>query len=172
MMMLRSVAATVLLLVCGSVFAANQPFKDGLKYYLKGEVHHAVQIWIDLAKQGDVQAQKQLGQYYLTDDDDRDYNKSIAWYRRAASQGDEEAAGYLKNAEEQLSKWQKLAAEVGHDAAYDTVTLREHLVEGDDTNCGFVVQVKSKVVLVQTAADPRWFKKENLYMPGTKTCSI
>jgi TPR repeat protein len=169
--MLRSVAATVLLLFSGFVFAANQPFKDGLKYYLKGEVHRAVQIWIDLGEQGDVQAQKQLGQYYLTDDDDRDYVKSIDWYRRAASQGDEEAAGYLKNAEQQYTKWQKLAGEIGQQAAYDTVTLREHLVEGDDTNCGFVVEVKSRVVLVQTASQPRWFKKEHLYLPDTKTCS-
>lgn len=169
--MLRTVAATALLLFSSVVFAANQPFKEGLKYYLKGQVHEAVKIWIELGNQGDVQAQKQLGQYYLTDDDDRDYDKAIDWYSRAASQGDEEAAGYQRNAEMLRSKWKLLADELGSKAAYDTVTFRDHLVEGDDTNCGFVVDVKSKVVLIQTATQPRWFKKEDLYLPATKTCS-
>lgn len=167
----RTIAAIALFLFSSIVFAANQPFKEGLKYYLKGQVHHAVQIWIQLAEQGDVQAQKQLGQYYLTDDDDRDFDKAVDWYTRAAQLGDEEAAGYLKNAEQQRANWKRLAGEVGGQAAYDTVTFREHLVEGDDTHCGFVVDVKSKVVLVQTSAQPRWFKKEDLYLPRTKTCT-
>jgi TPR repeat protein len=169
--MLRTVAAAVLLVFSSFVFAANQPFKEGLKYYLKGQVHKAVQIWIELGNQGDIQAQKQLGQYYLTDDDDRDFDKAIDWYTRAAQLGDEEAAGYLKNAQQQRSNWTQLANEIGRNAAYDTVTFREHLVEGDDTHCGFVVDVKSKVVLVQTTAQPRWFKKEDLYLPSTKTCT-
>ena len=170
--MFRTVAAIALLFTTSLVFAANEPFKEGLKYYLKGQVHQAVQIWIDLANEGDIQAQKQLGQYYLTDDDDRDYDKSIGWYNRAAQLGDEEAASYLRNAEQQRVKWKELAKEVGRQAAYDTVAFREHLVEGNDTNCGFVVDVKSKVVLVQTTDHPRWFKKEDLYLPDTKTCTF
>jgi len=170
--MLRSVSAIALLFFTSFVFAANEPFKEGLKYYLKGQVHQAVNIWIELGNKGDIQAQKQLGQYYLTDDDDRDYDKSVEWYSRAASQGDEEAAGYQRNAELQRAKWKQLANEIGGQAAYDTVTFREHISEGEDTNCGFVVDVKSKVVLVQTATQPRWFKKDDLYLPAAKTCTF
>jgi TPR repeat protein len=163
--------AALLLSTSSFVFSADLPFNSGLKLYLKGEVEQAVKIWNEIAEQGDIQAQKQLGQYYMTNNEQRDYAKSIQWYRRAAEQGDKEAAGHQKNAEILYAKWKQLANEIGAQAASDTITFREHIVEGDDTHCGFVIEVKSKVVLVQTQSQPRWFKKEDLYRPADKTCT-
>jgi len=169
--MLRSLITTLLLVISSISYAADQQFKDGLKLYLKGEIENAVQIWNQLAQEGDVQSQKQLGQYYLTDHAHRDYPLAISWYRKAYEQGDYGAMQQLENAEAIYSTWQTLANEIGKEAAYATMTFREHLSEGDNTYCGFVVEVKTKVVLVQTATQPRWFKKDNLYAPGIKRCN-
>jgi len=170
-MIRRIVIISLLTITCSAVYGADTEFKDGLSLYLKGEVEKAVEIWKIIGEKGDVQAQKQLGQYYLADHEYRDYQKAIDWYSKAVSQGDREAAGYLKNAEAQLAKWKKLANELGQQAAYETITFREHILEGDDTHCGFVIEVKSKVVLVQTSKNPRWYKKNDLYPPATKQCS-
>ncbi len=170
--MIRRIIILVLMAsLCSVGYAADLAFKDGLKHYLKGEIGQAIQIWTELGEKGDIQAQKQLGQFYLTDRDQRDYQKSIDWYSRAVSQGDREADSNLKNAEAQLVIWKQLANELGSRGAYNTIAFREHLTEGDDTHCGFIIEVKSKVVLIQTSKDTRWFKKENLYPPDTKQCA-
>lgn len=146
-------------------------FQDGLKKFLKGQINEAVEIWTQLAKQGDAKSQNQLGQFYLTDHDLRDFDQAVYWYRKAADQGDKDSERKLENAQELRAVWSALAKEVGMQAAYKTVTFREHLHEGEDTNCGFVVDVKTKVVLVQTADQPRWFKKDDVYLPGTRNCT-
>ena len=161
----------ILLAISSLAFAADEQFSDGLKLYLKGEVEQAVQIWNQMAQQGNLQAQIQLGQYYLSDGKQRDYQQAVHWYEMAASQGDKDARQYLDNARTLYNTWRTLADEIGADAAYDTLALREHLHEGDDTQCGFVIEVKNKVALIQTTSQPRWFKKDELYLPGAKGCS-
>lgn len=170
--MFRIIVIAMLMVFFSAVFSAEAAFKDGLKLYLKGETELAMQIWRKLADEGDVQSQKQLGQYYLTDHEHRDFKQAIEWYRKASSQGDKQAAGYLKNAETIYATWKRLANDVGKDAAYATITFREHLQEGDDTHCGFVVEVKSRVVLVQTSGQARWFRKNDIYRPEDKRCSV
>ena len=169
--MRRILSLAILLIISGSVYASNPVFQDGLRLYLKGEIDNAIQLWHQLADDGDLQAQKQLGQYYLTDDQHRDFEQAITWYRRASDQGDKDADFHLQNALDMYSTWRTLSSEIGADAAYSTMEFREHLHEGDDTQCGFVVEVKSTVVLVQTKTQPRWFRKEDLYLPDVKHCS-
>lgn len=168
---MKALIAALLLLT--PVVAQSEPivFQDGLKKFLKGRINEAVEIWTQLGKQGDIKSQNQLGQFYLTDHDLRDFDQAVYWYRKAADQGDSYAVRRLENAQELRSTWSTLAKEIGMTAAYRTVTFREHLHEGEDTNCGFVVEVKAKVVLVQTEDRPRWFKKNDVYMPETRTCS-
>ncbi len=170
--MLRIIAITMLLVFSSSVFAGGPAFKDGLKLYLKGEVSQALEIWKKLADAGDVKSQKQLGQYYLTDHEQRNFEQAIEWYRKASLQGDKQAAGYLRNAQAVYASWKELAAELGSEAAYETITFRERLQEGDETHCGFVVEVKSKVVLIQTPGQVRWFRKGNVYRPEDKRCAV
>jgi len=170
--MFRIISITMLMLISSAAFASPNVFQDGLKFYLKGDIENAVQIWRQLANEGDVKAQKQMGQYYLTDHHHRDYEQAIDWYQRASSQGDLMASKQLNNAKETYATWQVLASEIGSEAAYSTMTFREHLLEGDDTHCGLVVEVKSKVVLIQTDKQPRWFKKDDLYSPDIKSCII
>lgn len=170
--MIRRLITLVFLASLSSTgFAADVAFKDGLKHYLKGEINQAIEIWTALGEKGDVQAQKQLGQYYLTDHEQRDYQKAIDWYSRAVSQGDREADSNLKNAEAQHAIWRKLANEIGQRQAYNTITFREHLTEGGDTHCGFIIEVKSKIVQIQTKTEARWFKKDDVYPPDAKQCS-
>lgn len=166
----RMIAALLLIMVSGASFASAQHFQDGLKAYLKGETEQALQIWQELARAGDVRSQKQLGQYYLTDQGQRDYEKSIHWYREAASQGDEDAVGHLKNVLALFDTWRTLADRIGEQTAYETMALRDHLQEGMDTQCGFVIEVKDKVVLLQTATRPRWFKKSDIYPEDAFPC--
>ncbi len=170
--MLRIIAFTMLMLVSSVTFSAHPAFKDGLKSYLKGETEKALLIWRKLADEGDVQSQKQLGQYYLTDHEHRDYERAIEWYRKAAAQGDKQAAGYLKNARAVYASWKAIAKDIGAEAAYSTITFREHLQEGDDTHCGFIVEVKSRVVLIQTSNQARWFRKADVYRPEDKRCTV
>jgi TPR repeat protein len=170
--MLKKITLIVLILFSSTVIASTPLFKDGLKLYLKGEIDNAVQIWQQLANEGDIQAQKQLGQYYLTDNQHRDYQKAVDWYRRASDQGDPDSGKHLSNALQTYNAWQELSNEIGSDAAYATMAFREHLHEGDDTHCGFVVEVKSNVVLIQTDSQARWFRKGDIYQPEIKNCSI
>jgi len=160
----------LLLSISSTAFAEPVAFQDGLKKFLKGKIHEAVEIWTQLANQGDAKSQNQLGQFYLTDHGRRDFDQAVYWYRKAADQGDTDAVRRLENAQELQTTWSTLAREVGAKAAYQTITFREHLHEGEDTNCGFVVEVKTKIVLVQTDDRPRWFKKKNVYLPGTQAC--
>ena len=167
----RIITLSILMLISSTVFATVPLFKDGLKLFLKGDVEDAVQLWQQLADGGDLQSQKQLGQYYLTDDQNRDIEQAIDWYRRASTQGDKDSIFHLKNALQIYDTWRSLSSEIGSDAAYSTMEFREHLHEGDDTQCGFVVEVKSNVVLIQTDIQPRWFRKDEIYLPDTKNCS-
>jgi len=170
--MLRIIGLSILMLITSASFASAPVFQDGLKFYLKGDIENAIQLWQQLASEGDIQSQKQLGQYYLNDPQHRDYEQAIDWYRKASTQGDKDSVNHLKNALHIYDIWQKLTSEIGSDAAYSTMAFREHLHEGDDTNCGFVVEVKSKVILIQTDNQPRWFRKDDVYSPDVKNCTV
>lgn len=167
----RIISIAILLVFSTTLCAGTPLFKDGLKLYLKGDIENAIQLWHQLADDGDLQAQKQLGQYYLTDDQHRDFEQAIDWYRRASTQGDKDSIFHLQNALQMYDIWRSISSEIGADAAYSTMEFREHLHEGDDTQCGFVVEVKSNVVLLQTKSQPRWFRKDDLYPPDVKHCS-
>ena len=169
--MLRITSLAILLIISATISAGTPVFQDGLKLYLKGDIDNAIQLWHQLADDGDLQAQKQLGQYYLTDDQHRNFEQAITWYRRASAQGDKDADFHLQNALQLYGTWRTLSSEIGADAAYSTMEFREHLHEGDDTQCGFVVEIKSSVVLVQTKSQPRWFRKDDLYLPNAKICT-
>ncbi len=169
---IRVIAVLIVpVLMSGVAVAKDHDFNDGLKAYLKGEVEQGIRIWQELAEKGDVRAQKQMAQYYLTDHVHRDYELAIHWYREAASQGDEESVRHLKNVLAVYDTWQGLADELGRNRAYETMTLREHLYEGADTHCGFVIEVRDKVVLLQTATQTRWFRKNDLYPAGLRACN-
>lgn len=166
------VITLIILSMSAALSASDYKFTDGLKAYLKGDISQGVSIWQELAQEGDVKSQKQLGQYYLTDHEHRNYEEALRWYREAAIQGDENAIKHLKSVLMLYDTWNGLYDEIGNDAALTTMTLREHLHEGMDTHCGFVVEVKNKVVLLQTPVQPRWFKKNEIYPVDLKECSF
>lgn len=86
---------------------------------------HAVSDARAAAERGDARAQFQLGQaYFLGDGEQRDHVAALAWYQRAADQGDVEAmaaiglvhaiGGHGVPEDEVLAaKWYRLAAERG-----------------------------------------------------------
>jgi hypothetical protein len=50
--------------------------------------------------------------------------------------------------------------------------FRANLSEGDDSHCGLVIEVKSKVVKVQTVSGVHWLKRKQLYPAGSKPCNF
>ena len=82
--------ALVLILSLGLLQATYaDAFDDGLAAYERGDYETAIQLWKPLAKQGDVDAQFNLGTMYdegkgVTQDD----KEAVIWYRKAANQGD------------------------------------------------------------------------------------
>jgi hypothetical protein len=50
--------------------------------------------------------------------------------------------------------------------------FRANLTEGDASHCGLVIEVKSKVVKVQTTVGEYWLKREQLYPTGSKPCNF
>lgn len=152
------------------LWADENGFADGLKYYLNGNMDKSLQIWKGLAEQGDVQSQRQLAYVYFSRSDLKDYEKSLYWYQQAIAQGDKEAEQRIQYVEDEYAVWRAVANQYGKQAASDTIRLRANLHEGVMTNCGLVVEVKSKIVYIQTENQPRWFLKNNIYAPGSKQC--
>jgi hypothetical protein len=56
--------------------------------------------------------------------------------------------------------------------ANDYNIFRKGLKEGDNTHCGLVVEVKKKVVKIQTMIGEHWFKIDQLYPSGTADCKF
>jgi len=50
--------------------------------------------------------------------------------------------------------------------------FRTTVSEGDDSHCGLVIEVKDKVIKVQTAVGEYWLKRNQLYPPDTKPCNF
>ena len=152
------------------LLADENDFAEGLRLYVNGDTDRSLQIWRSLAEQGDVRSQRQLAYVYFTRTDLKDYEKSLYWYQQAIAQGDREAEDSIRYVEDEYSAWKTLASEYGRQAASETIHLRANLHEGVMTNCGLVVEVKSKIVYIQTQDQPRWFLKNDIYAPGSKQC--
>jgi TPR repeat protein len=115
----------LLLLVGGSAWAG---FDDGMAAAKKGKYVAAYEIWLPLAKHGDIRAQYNLGVLYDKGFGvPQDFAEAIRWYRAAADQGHLDAQAYLGFAYErgrgveqdfvEAAKWYHLAAERGDVAA-------------------------------------------------------
>ena len=152
------------------LWADENDFAEGLRFYLNGETDKSLQIWKSLAEQGDVRSQRQLAYVYFTRTDLKDYEKSLYWYQQAIAQGDREAEDSIRYVEDEYKAWKAVANEYGRQAASETIHLRANLHEGVMTNCGLVVEVKSKIVYIQTQDQPRWFLKDEIYAPGSRQC--
>ncbi|WP_420590335.1 cell envelope integrity protein TolA [Bacterioplanoides sp.] len=50
------------------------------------------------------------------------------------------------------------------------IAFREQLQEGDESHCGLVVEVKSKVVMVQSVIGQVWIKRNEIYPDGEARC--
>lgn len=63
-------------------------FADGVKSYEAGDYKGAFDAWLPLAEGGDLAAMRNIGHLYRWGQGvDRDIDKAIAWYRRAADAG-------------------------------------------------------------------------------------
>ena len=151
-------------------WADENGFAEGLRFYMNGDTDRSLQIWKSLAEQGDVRSQRQLAYVYFTRTDLKDYEKSLYWYQQAIAQGDREAEESIRYVEDEYTAWKALASEYGRQAASETIQLRANLHEGVMTNCGLVVEVKSRIVYIQTQDQPRWFLKNDIYAPGSRQC--
>lgn len=160
------------LLAGSAVMADDNVFQTGLRSYLKGDVSKSVAIWEDLARNGDLKSQKQLGHIYYERDDLKDYDKSLYWYQKAIDQGDQDARNKMQRVKEEHDAWQSIANRYGRQVAAETIHLRANLHEGVMTNCGMVIEARSKIAYIQTHSLARWYLKDELYVPGVKQCDV
>ena len=126
---MRNLTATICLAVAllfGSAGVSwSQDFQKGLTAYESGDYATALRQWTPLAKQGDADAQFNLGQMYRKGQGVlQDYNTAAKWYKLAAEQGNANAQSNLGNMYDEgqgvpeddktAVKWYRLAAEQGN----------------------------------------------------------
>ena len=89
---LHAILTKLFLAITISMPALANSYNDGWTAYSKGNYKTAINIFMQLAEQGDAAAQSNLGIMYTKDDGvPRDYKEAIKWYRLAAAQGDVES---------------------------------------------------------------------------------
>ena len=87
-------ALTVGLILAGPL--AAQDYYKGLAAWQAGDYATALQEWLPLAEQGDVEAQFNLGFFYDSGNGVlQDYAEAVKWYRLAAEQGQADAQNNL-----------------------------------------------------------------------------
>jgi hypothetical protein len=130
------------------------------------------------AEEEKLAAKKKLAQYkshYKSlENSTHSYNRFINDYRHY------DPLGYVKKAQLELEKIgdietiQKRLVEAKRREALKNliVSYRKNLSSGDDSHCGLVIEVKNKVVQVQTMGGPSWLKKEEIYPLGKAQCSF
>jgi len=64
----------------------------------------------------------------------------------------------------------KPAAKSEQDFEKVTAIFRSEVSEGDESHCGLVIEVKAKVVKVQTTQGEYWLKRTQIYPPNSKLC--
>ena len=116
----------------------NDPSKDGLAAYQRGDYATAMKLWRPLADQGLAPIQLSLGVMYAKGQGvSQDYVEAIRWFRRAAGQGNVNAQYYLgsfyvegKGAAQsyaEAQRWYRKAAEQGNASAqYELGVIYEH----------------------------------------------
>ncbi|MCX7206484.1 MAG: tetratricopeptide repeat protein [Proteobacteria bacterium] len=121
-------------LLTGFISMANAGFNEGLESYNAGNYKLAFKNFSPLAKQGDAQAQFNLGVIYDKGQGVlQDYVQAIAWYRKAAEQGHVDAQrtmGFqyfmgqgVPPDYAQAFNWYRKAAEQGDAAAQGSIGL-------------------------------------------------
>lgn len=110
----------VTMLLASPVFAG--PYEEGLAAYHKGKYEDAMELWLPLAKKGDVEAQLWVAQMNrMGRGVKRNYEEALNWYRKAADQNSAEArhaigemhgAGLgVKQDYKEALRWYRMAAE-------------------------------------------------------------
>ena len=86
----RTIAASILIVI--PTASASQDFNVGIRAAQAGDFETAVNEWLPLAEQGDVQAQYYLGLLYGDGFGmAQDYQEAMLWYNLAAGQGSPDA---------------------------------------------------------------------------------
>lgn len=66
----------------------NNSYDYGFKMYKSGYYQKALEIWMPLANDGNVEAQHMIGMIYVSDQSAmKDYSKAMIWFRKAAQHG-------------------------------------------------------------------------------------
>ena len=129
-----TICLAVALLIGSAGVSWSQDYQKGLAAYKSGDYATALRQWTPLAKQGNADAQNNLGVMYRHGMGVPQNDKTaVKWYRLAAEQGDADAQlnlglmyqygrGVPKN-HKTAAKWYKLAAEQGDADAQSNLAL-------------------------------------------------
>jgi TPR repeat protein len=127
---MRTIIIALLLSISCNVFA--QSFSDGSAAFNRGDYETAFAIFLSLAEQGDITAQKNLGVMYRNGEGVAENDaEAMRWIRLAAEQGDANAQLYVglmyRNGEgvpendTEAVRWFRLAAEQGFPGAQNNL---------------------------------------------------
>ena len=95
----------------------------------------------------------------------------IAKSKKSFEQLKEEAR---KKAEQQAEARKEKGLQISSERQLEesAVIFRAKVAEGDGSHCGLVIEVKDKVVKVQTAVGEYWLKRQQLYPADAKPCNF
>lgn len=82
----KILVALAMIFISNSVLAES--FDDGVVAFIRGDGAEAYRIWKPLADKGDIEAQYHLGYMYQTGTGvDKDNDRALFWYNKAAKSG-------------------------------------------------------------------------------------
>lgn len=125
--MLKTILHLFAIVIFLNLFACGQE-SDPKKAFENGDYEKARLLWLELAEQGDAEAQNYLGIiHYLGLGTSKDYKKANAWYERAAKAGHPDAQRNfadmihfgrgIKKSNQDAYKWYFAAFQQGNEKA-------------------------------------------------------
>lgn len=98
---MKNLTAFIILAICPAMFAANvspeQNYKQAEKLQKSEKNEEAFEYYLKAAKQGDVNAQLNLGLcYFYGNGVEKNLSEAVKWYRKAVNQGNAQAQNALR----------------------------------------------------------------------------
>ena len=98
-------AAILMMQVWGVAGACAGPWEDGMAAYSRGDYVPALQVFRAMAREGNMEAQRLLGQMYRRGQGvKRSSTRAYLWFNRAAAKGDVRADAELRQMSQSMTE--------------------------------------------------------------------
>jgi len=107
--------------ICGAAAALAGPWEDGMAAYNRGDYVPALQVFRAMAREGNADAQRLLGQMYRRGQGvKRSSTRAFLWFNRAAARGDRRASVDLREMSQSMTAGELAKARAVMDACEAT----------------------------------------------------